>query len=1191
MRLKKLEIQGFKSFADKVEMEFRDGITGIVGPNGSGKSNVADAIRWVLGEQSVKSLRGSSMSDVIFGGTEKRRPLGYCEVTLLFDNTDGKLGEYSEVQVTRRMYRSGESEYFIGKTPCRLRDIVDMFRDTGIGREGYSMIGQGRVDEILSVRGEDRRAVFEEAAGIARFKARKTEAERRLTSAQDNMNRVQDILTELEGQLGPLRRQAENAQKYLTLQEEIRTLDMNAFLVEKDRLDVRLKMLEEHLQQRRDAAKEAEERLSSILAQRQDAEQKAQQNEEKVQKIRADVLSLTRSSQEKEGETALLTERLGHLKQEAERLLMEAENDRRLAEELAGTQTERQETAKTVAAELEGMRARQVEAEEEYRTLTGEIAKAEEEEQTWKDALLTHINARGNTASSLSRLSTMREVLEKNLSALANERSGYQTRIDSVRQRLEEAEAANREAREELARMQQEAERQHTKEAELRQTVTYWNGMLANAAAAQREAETRLNLLRTMAREYEGYQNPVRETLRHFRTRENVYGVVADLLVSPKQYEVAIETALGGQLQNIVCDREETAQEMIQYLREQRLGRATFLPLSALRVRTLSRQEEEVLGMDGCLGVAAELVSCEDRFRTVVDFLLGRTLVARDMTSGIAISRRVRQALRVVTLDGDVFNVGGSMTGGSQRARVASLLGRSREIAEHEEALRRLQEKQTEIEAKITESEGVYAGTVKEGREKAEQLREREIETARQAEREESLRAALQNILDTVQGNEEEQQRLRDGIQDTIQQEEELKKAQSQENLNEEEAQNQVALLSEKLHALRVTQEDRLAKLTEIREKSAYTQAQLQALEDEETRRVERLEQLKKGEAEREARREENRKSASAVEKDLEEAVRAAEQEKGKLSALQEELTRGEGLLASLLSDVRSLQDTYAYEQTSVMQEAEQTHRVEMQQSRLQSEEESLHTRLWDQYQATYADALKKKDPEFSLEEATPRINTLRRQIRAIGSVNVNAPEEYQKVHDRYLDFSTQKEDLDKAMDNLTRIIGQLDRQMEKQFLENFRLINDNFQKTFRRLFGGGTAMLRLQDEDNVLTCGIDIVAQPPGKKLQLLSLLSGGERALSAIAILFAILSIRPSPFCVLDEIEAALDDANIDNFGAYLKEYAKDTQFIVITHRKGTMLYCDSLYGVSMAEKGVSRMISVRMDEAQQMAEEEDA
>lgn len=1176
MRLKKLEMQGFKSFADKVEMTFDTGVTGVVGPNGSGKSNVADAIRWVLGEQSARSLRGLNMPDVIFSGTEKRRALGYCQVTLLFENADGRLGTYSEVQVTRRLYRSGESEYFLNKTACRLKDIIDLFRDTGIGREGYSLIGQGRVDEILSVKGEERRAVFEEAAGIARFKARKAETEKRLSASQENMRRVKDILLELETQLAPLQKQAQDARKVFSLQEESTLLEMNVFLDRKEKLDVRLADLQRHFAQRRIETKQTEEKQKDFLCQREQTQLSLQETREEIEKKQQEVLQNTQEIQKKEGEKSLLKERSLYLQKEADRLLQKERDDTLVLEE--NIRAKGNQNLAKLAQNLENLNQNLLKKEEEEKTLSDTIQKMETEAQLLKDTLFSQINARTNALSVLSRLSATREAMQKSLAAQEKEKEEGQIRLAQAQETLLASRKEMQRAQESLETLRRQREERQKKAQETKRDLDQLSQELTKQTVLKQETLTRLELLRTMERE--GVQNSVREVLKAFQGKEGVFGMTARLLTVPKEMEVAIETALGGQMQNIVCDKEETAQEMITYLRQNRLGRATFLPLRALRTRPLSPREKEALHLAGCLGVASELISCP--YPVLADFLLGRTFLAKDMPSAIAISRFLQQSVRVVTLEGDLFSAGGAMTGGSQRTRMTSLLGRTREITGQEQALAALTQEQEKIKALLSQKQQAFVLLVGEDTKQTALLHEKEIHLARETAHTEHAQRAFEEEQSFFKNRETDLIQLKASIEDTYREEEKIRNSRKQTDFKQEEAELRLAKGEETLHLLQAQREEKRAEGVSIREKAAYARAQLQALNKEEEARNERVQALNQSLAQGKREREEN----AQMQKKVQEEILHLDKilfEKQKSLTLQKQTLEGENKKAlSLQSRLSSLQDAYTSLQVQLAREEEYLRKLEAQLTHLKEEEEELHARLWDRHQATLADALKKKQPNFSAQEAMPRLIQLREEIRAIGAINPNAPEEYENLHTRYVHLLSQHKDLEQAINDLNRIILQLDKQMEKQFLESFQKINDYFAQTFSRLFGGGTAMLRLKDEKDVLHCGIDIIAQPPGKKLQLLSLLSGGERALSAIAILFAMLTLRPSPFCVLDEIEAALDDANIDHFGAYLKEFSKETQFIVITHRKGTMQFCDTLYGVSMEEKGISRMISVRLEDA---------
>ena len=1185
MRLKKLVLHGFKSFADHVEITFENGITGVVGPNGCGKSNISDAVRWVLGEQSAKSLRGSKMEDVIFNGTEKRRRLSYCEVTLVFENEDHALAiDFAEVQVTRRVYRSGEGEYKINGAACRLKDIVDLFRDTGIGKDGYSLIGQGRIDEILSAKSEDRRQVFEEAAGIVKYKARKQDAEKRIAHTQDNLNRVEDILSELESRVEPLKKQSEAAREYLQLRDELKVLDLNVFLVRTERYEERIKDLKASVETLGESILEANRALETRGAERDRAQAQLDQYEMEASEKREVVQRLIREVEAGEGAVQVMRERIAAGEKERDRL-----TGQRAAAAEGGEGICRQidQMTKSIALQTQVIDQDADALTQQEARLAGAEAKLTEMEQRSdqaKQQIIQAMNRLGDVKSQRARLGAMQTALTDRLGGMEADRSREQTGVDALgahvqgaRDLLESESRRKAELDAQVAEMQARVQSLGDQSQQLQQRVT-------RLQTERQQRDSRLKLLKEMQRDYEGYNNSVKQVLMQARRipDSGVHGVVADLIHVPARLERALDMVLGGALQNIVVDRDEDAKRMIEYLRKNRFGRATFLPISSVRGRTLAPQERNVLAMPGCVGLASELIEFDPKYQGVMDNLLGRTVVAENLDYGIAIQRAGRYQFRLVTLEGDVMHSGGSMTGGSVQSRMTSLLSRTREIEETEAALKN-------IEAEFTAAREKYAsleeqrGSLKRDRgELYDELHRQEVAVARA---EAQLNAALEEQNSNnrrVQRLEDERARLSAQLADVTQSLEALNEQQASAESSTEDRQAEVRRLSDALYHLRGETESLRAAVGEARIQLASRRKGLEA----DTANRDRLT----------SEAQDTEKLLRDSEAALSECVKALENNAVLLEKDVEKLaTDREGLNAARTAfDAVDGQRTSAQRQLQTLGEqidalrkdlddfSDKHHRAELQLARVEGEFKQIQDRIWEDYELTYAGAEPFRQADFKLTESEKRIAAIRQRIRAMGTVNVAAVDEYRQTVERVEEMTAQRDDLLKAQADLEGIVAELETRMEKQFREQFYLMNDNFQRTFVKLFGGGKAELRLADPADALNCGIDIVAQPPGKKLQMLSLLSGGERALTAIAILFAILDLKPTPFCILDEIEAALDDANIDTYADYLKAYSENTQFIVITHRKGTMERCDALYGVVMEEKGVSKTVSVKLNEA---------
>ena len=1185
MRLKKLELYGFKSFAQRTEIIFNEGITAIVGPNGSGKSNIGDAVRWVLGEQSARTLRGASMQDVIFGGTQTRKPMSYCEVSLVFDNEDHALPlEYSEVMVTRRLYRSGDSEYYLNRASCRLKDVVDLFRDTGIGKEGYSIIGQGRIDEILSRKGEDRRTVFEEAAGIVKYRARKEEADRKLSRTMENMARVDDILDELKRQLGPLEEQSKSARIYLDLAEKLKELDMNLFLVRSDRMEAKLREYDADLQGIRAAMDEAEYTLQEKAAERDRRQEEITALDGRISEAHGAMLSGMAAVHEAGDAVRSLEDRRRARQENRERVGEEIRaGQERLAEleQLAQESGEGAESRSGTLQEHSGALEAARKAEEDAKRVQAE---KEEKLENHKSAMMEEMNRRAAAVSDQTRLKTM-------LSAMEARRQEIAESCEAMKRAGEDLAATVQEARE---RLRAEEESRGALEAGVREAREQLEAadasvILARKAydtklAEMRDMEARQKLLDEMSREMEGYAHAVRSAVRHAEEKgmDRVYGPLNRLISVPRVYETALDMVLGNAQQNVVTEDEETAKALIEYLRANRLGRATFLPVAAVRPRGLTDREREVLRMPGAVGVASELVECDAHFRGVVENLLGRTVVADNLEHGIAIMRRGGHEFRLVTLQGDVMHSGGSMTGGSVSSRSVNMFSRERELRELTESLAAGQEELERLLRRMRDGQAEKDRLKAESAGALEELHRQEIAVARETERlqgaEEEQRAHAQRILETEAAGEQLEESM-------LQIREQLSLADGQTEKTEEtrgEMERKADALRQEAAEAREAAEKAAAETVRLTIAVNDLQHELESLR----RDAARLEQ----ERERTAREQEQRGAALAEmdRQDAEDAARETELRKALAEATEAQAGR-ERVTAELEADRSGKQerlkeilaDMEGLHQ-SLSRDTDRAHRLELGRARTEGDLKQLRDRIWNTYEVTYAGAEEFRRPEgINLTEADREAAQLSAEIRALGPVNVHAVEEYASTKARYDEMYVQKEDLEKAEKDLRDLIARLLEQMRKTFTEEFGKLQGYFSETFTRLFGGGHAELTLMDPADPLNCGIEINAQPPGKRLQLLSLLSGGEKTLTAIAILFATLKLKPTPFCILDEIEAALDDANIGYFADYLSEYSQSTQFVVVTHRKGTMERANGLYGVAMEEQGVSRMVSVSLQD----------
>ena len=1181
MYLKSIEIHGFKSFANKIVFQFHNGITGIVGPNGSGKSNVADAVRWVLGEQKVKQLRGASMQDVIFAGTELRKPQGFASVAITLDNSDHKLPvDYDEVTITRRIYRSGESEYRMNGSQCRLKDINELFYDTGIGKEGYSIIGQGQIDKILSGKPEERRELFDEAAGIVKFKRRKTVAQKKLEDEKQNLVRVTDILAELEKQVGPLAKQSETAKEYLRLKEELKRCDANAFLAETAGIQTQLKELEEKEAIVSDQLEEtslASENLKREYDQLTEAiaaldEGLAGKREERTQ---AGMLMGNL-----EGQIGVLKEQINTERMNAEHIASRLSSiDGELEEknlQMTGYERERDE----IAAQAETCLKKQEDAEEALRRTEEEMMLLDQQIEDGKASIIANLNEKASLAARKQRYATMLEQAQVRRSEVAqrllkfkSDESVQDEQLKAEREKLDAVEA-------EINRLMGERTAAEENIAGLEQEVRRLNKNLNDTQQQYHTSYTRLESLRNLAERYEGYGGSIRRVMEVRDRVKGIHGVVADIISTEKKYEVAVETALGGSIQNIVTDSEQTAKQLIEYLKKNKYGRATFLPLTSVGSRGGFNQEA-ALGEPGIIGLADSLVHVEPQYRDLASYLLGRVVVAENIDCAIALARKFRYSLRIVTLEGELLSAGGSMTGGAFK-NSSNLLGRRREIEELEAACKKALVRVDEIQKDLSLNEGLLT----EERENLERLR---------AAGQEAI-LKRNTIQIGIAGLEEKKTEIAESSTDMVRENQDLEEqlreiGRSQEQLREEEErlEGQNAQTSREIERLTGELERARQDSDARRQELSGAQMETSGLHQRHQFALENIRRVR----EEMRRLDEEKRELSQGAGGSSQAIASREAEIGQLRELIESTGRKSAQLEEEIEKARQEKEAQTARQNTFFARREEISgemgRLDKELLRLQNQSEKLSERMesyvnymWSEYELTRqgAEALRDEDaPE--LGQLKRRLEELKSSIRSLGNVNVNAIEDYKEISERYEFMKTQHGDLVKAEEALLKIIEELDAGMRRQFEEKFREIQREFDKVFKEMFGGGSGKLELLEDEDLLEAGIQIIAQPPGKKLQNMMQLSGGEKALTAIALLFAIQNLKPSPFCLLDEIEAALDDSNVDRFAKYLHKLTKYTQFIVITHRRGTMMAADRLYGITMQEKGVSTLVSVNLIE----------
>jgi len=1181
LRLTKLELSGFKSFARKTELAFGQGITAVIGPNGSGKSNIADAIRWVLGEQSARALRGSKMEDVIFNGTQQRKSQGYCEVTLTFDNADGKLKlPYSEIAVTRRLYRSGESEYCLNRSGCRLRDIQDLFRDTGIGKDGYSIISQGKVDEILSNRSNDRRVALEEAAGVMRYRVRKEEAARKLEHTEKNLERINDILEELEARLGPLEEQSAAARRYLKLRDELKELEVNQFLYQYDRAKERLLNAEKTISQvaEQETATEAQSEL--LLTACQDLEQRSRELDVALTAQQTHLMQLLSGVESQVGESKVLFERHEHSKQEIARLEQALETAVSRVQELSET-LRRMESDTTASAAMDQLNRDIAAAESELSGRDASLLEAENALEEMKNSIMEAMNRLADARGDLSRYDAMQTAIASRMESIRAEMEQAGGVSDALRDEYEQAQESLKQQRSACEHAQTLlTEAQENREA-LRKEYEAAQQQYRMLEQETDRLSSRLRVLNDMEKSHEGYYASVRSILqaaeKEPRLRSAMIGVVAELVRVPKEYETAIHMALGSALQNIVTSTADDARFVIEYLRTHDYGRATLLPMALLRERPVTAQERSLLASDGCMGIASELIDFDSAAERAVNYLLGRTVLVKDLASGVELKKKSGGAFQIATLDGDIISTGGAMSGGSTKKNGFSLLGRKRELEDIAKQLAAKKDTLSDLAESCEEKRKAILMAELQIDAFREELHQQQIELTKLEEKTDIIARDVESGCAAGSRLAEELSALEENLRDIAAEREEALALQNRLESGSTATRDDVRHAQQQLASMRQERELASAALTDQKIRRMALEKEQAAVETEYRRLALEKEQSEQSAAQLQISLEENQSSLSEIsarisemQKLIETEQQNAEEQKKTQQGLEEER---ESLNASL-TEHRARRDALLAELREL---SERKHKQELLYSRTEMELTAMQDRIWEEYELTYENALPLRR-EMPIGATSSRITSIRTEIRDMGDINLGAIEDYKAVSERFSTLSTQRDDLYRAETDLAKLIDELTGTMEKVFHTQFTIIQKNFAEVFTELFGGGHAELRLSDPNDVLGCDIDIIAQPPGKKLQLLSLLSGGERALTAIALLFAMLRLKPPAFCVLDEIESSLDEANVTRFADYLKAYSDDTQFIIITHRKGSMEVCDSLYGVSMEERGISKVVSAR-------------
>ena len=1182
MYLKKIEVQGFKSFANKLLFEFDNGITGIVGPNGSGKSNIADAVRWVLGEQSAKQLRGSKMEDIIFAGTETRKPVSFASVSLTIDNSDKKLDiDYSEVTVTRRVFRSGESEYLLNGNTCRLKDINELFYDTGIGKEGYSIIGQGQIDKILSGKAEERRELFDEAAGIVKFKKRKNETQKSLDNESQNLIRINDILAELEKQVGPLARQSDKAKEYLRLKEYLKKYEVNLFLLEESSTKGELTEVTGNLDIVNEELEKAGNRLEEIKS-------VYDEKDNEVSELTARIDELTAKKNQAEIDKNRLESQIEILKEQINSANM---NDSHLADRLkeindqiAERNEEKQKLLKQkfdISSEVDDIFARQNEIDREVDALRKETDGLSNEIENRKNSIFDNLNKKGTIKASIQRYESMQEQVNIRKAELTGKLINFKTdesefdvsikdakdKLDSVNKEIDGLVSENNRL---MALSDENKEERNTKKQKLQ------------AAKEQNmRSQTKLESLKNIAERYDGYGNSIRKVMECKEQNSGILGVVADIVKTEKKYEIAIETALGGTIQNIVTDNEETAKKMIAYLKKNQYGRATFLPLSAVSGKNNRRDNLE--RESGFIGYANELVKVDLQYKGLADYLLGRCVVVDNIDNALHLNKAHGYSLKIVTLEGELLNPGGSMTGGAFR-NSSNLLGRRREIEELEKVVSSTEKVIFSLSADIDRLGGLINEATDKIAKNTEIIQNKKLAKNTLEINYNQLADKKNEIQSVYENNKREEKEIESQLKDIRAELEssnkELEKIENDNELNTKE----ISDATERLNDLKnkLEEKNKIAESIHIE----YSQiAQKSQFAEESVKRILReINRLKDGISDLEDSKEESQTKIAVRSSQIEEITDTIKTAAAEIESYSSELTDLKSRKEEGQATLKGFFKTREECQNNLVTLEKEQFRLSQNKEKLENNRDSKIEYMWNEYELTLSEATQLKDDELSDASEIKKIVTdTKNEIRKLGDVNVNAIEDYKEVAERYEFLKKQHDDLVSARDKLITVIEELDKNMREQFTTKFEEIKIEFDKVFRQLFGGGKGTIELDPEADILDAAITIISQPPGKKLQNMMQLSGGEKALTAICLLFAIQNLKPSPFCLLDEIEAALDDSNVDRYAKYLHKLTKNTQFIVITHRRGTMAAADRLYGITMQEKGVSTLVSVDLIENQ--------
>ena len=1181
MYLKRLELQGFKSFADKTVLEFMPGITAVIGPNGSGKSNISDSIRWVLGEQSMKSLRGTKSLDIIFAGTQNRKSLGFAEASLVFDNTDGALPiEYTEVTVTRKIYRSGETGYYINKVPCRLKDVLELFMDTGIGKDGYSIIGQGKIDEILSNKSEDRRHIFEEAAGIVKFRTRKAESEKKLEHTKLNLLRINDILAEIEANIEPLKAQSEKAKKYLSLREELKSIEIGLFLYNIEKYKTSLEEIVKDEEIYKAQCGEEEEKLEKV-------KQLKETLKEEVDRITNQIEEMSNIGFESQKEIEMLNSdinvantRINNNEENRQRYEKEIEELEIRKKELEDEIKLKEEKRDNLKQNREKYEKELEEKEKALEEITKKLSSKELEIEGYKKQVEENTDKKYELQSKRQEQDINVENDEKRQRQIKSEISNYISELDSTRMAKEEISKGFYEIDSKRNNILKSLEEINVKKQSSDQKIKAYNTQINQLENEMRIKESRLRFLVETEKEKEGYVKSVKSLLKDCENvkelGKGMHGVLANIIDVPEQYQTAIEMSLGMSLQNIVTDTEQDAKRLVEHLRKNNLGRASFLPIASVKGKKL----DKIKGKEnGVIGIASDLIKFDKKYEQIIISLLGRTVIVDNMDNAIKVAKQNGYTFRIMTLDGDMINPSGAITGGSVAKKTVNILGREKEIEKLQKEIKDIKQKIEKIKQEKQEFENSIEDTIEMATSLEKELQEIDITYATEKQK-------VVAIDENIEKLEKRLQKLKDESQQLEEQKEEAKNTKQEIEKKIEELSSQNEELTKVITEFAELNKDNQKYVDDLNFDITNLKISVSSFDESEAS-IEEMKERINMDIENTLKSIENKKlQIEQIKSDnfnLQETIKETKQ---KIENIKEEVKNSGSKIEELKNDRQdknkklSDQENEITEKFKVIEDLKsQIVKIDVKKTKLEEDIQSIINKMWEEYELTPNNITEEYKKPENVAMTQKKVNNLRSDIRNLGSINIDSIEEYKNTKERYDFMCEQRVDLENTMAKLRKMIQEMTTTMKQQFKEQFELINKNFAEVFKELFGGGNASLKLEDEENILDCGIEITVQPPGKKLQNMMLLSGGEKAFTAIALLFAILKINPAPFCVLDEIEAALDDVNVYRFAEYLKKFSKDTQFLVITHRKGTMEAADTVYGVTMEESGISKLLSMKL------------